>query len=205
MVVVIQEIFGVNADVQETCVELARLGYIAVAPDLFWRQAPGLNLNSWSEVEWKRGLDLYAKYDFDQGVRDIDALITAARGLEGSTGKVGIMGFCLGGLMTYLTAARTNVDAAAAYYGGGIDQHVGEAGDIDVPTIIHLAEQDEFIPEDARKKIVEAMASRSDVTVYTYPGCNHAFARHTGSHYDAEAAHKANERTYAHFATTLKS
>jgi len=117
-VVVLQEIFGVNMDMRETCDELAAQGFIAVCPDLSWRQEPGLDLNHWSDAEWKKGLALYAAYDRDKGVRDIVDTAHAAGQLDGASGKVGVMGFCLGGLMTFLTAAREKIDAAIAYHGG---------------------------------------------------------------------------------------
>src|SRR5580658_9700229 len=117
-VVVLHEVFGVNADIRKTCDELAEQGLIAVAPDLFWRQEPGLDLNHGSEAEWKRGLALNAAYDRDKGVHDVIDTAHAAGRLEGASGKVGVMGFCLGGLMTFLTAAREKIDAAVAYHGG---------------------------------------------------------------------------------------
>jgi carboxymethylenebutenolidase len=195
-VVVLQEIFGVNADIRKTCDELAEQGFLAVAPDLFWRQEPGLDLNHWSDAEWKKGLALYAAYDRDKGVRDIVTTAHAARQLEGASGKVGVMGFCLGGLMTFLTAARAKIDAAVAYHGGETEKYLDEAGKITAPMLMHLAEEDEFISKDAQAKIKAALSDKPNVEVYSYPGCNHAFARHTGTHYDAAAAAKANGRTW---------
>lgn len=204
VIVVIQEIFGVNADLRATCNELAGHGFIAVAPDLFWRDAPGLDLNALNEAEWARGLELYQKYDFDRGVRDIAATITAARQLEGSTGKIGVTGFCLGGLMTFLTAARIGVDAAVEYYGGGTDQYLNEADGITGPLMLHLGEEDEFISKAAQADIKNALAGKPNVTVHSYPGCSHAFARHNGFHFDAEAAAIANERTRIFFDRYLR-
>lgn len=203
VVVVLQEIFGVNADLRATCQELAGLGMIAIAPDLFWRDAPGLDLNSWSEDEWQQGLALYLAYDYDRGVEDISATLAAARGIEGGNGKVGVMGFCLGGLMTFLTAARTSVDAAVAYYGGGTDQYLGEAKGLQAPTIMHLAEEDEFISKDAQSRIKAALGPLPNVEIFSYPGCSHAFARHTGAHYDAASASLANSRTHTFLLNAL--
>lgn len=195
-VVVVQEIFGVNADIRETCDELAGRGFLAIAPDLFWREAPGLDLNSWSEADWKRGLTLYRAYDLDRGVRDIAATIEAARAAEGGSGAVGVMGFCLGGLMTYLAAARTPVDAAVAYYGGNTDQHLEEANAVRAPMLMHLGEEDEFISHDAQRRIRAALGDKPNVEIHGYGGCAHAFARHTGAHYDGAAAALANSRTH---------
>jgi carboxymethylenebutenolidase len=194
-VVVVQEIFGVNADVRTTCDELAQAGFVAIAPDLFWREEPGLDLNSWSEQEWARALELYGRYDIDRGVLDLAATIDAARSLVGTNGLVGITGFCMGGLLTFLAAARTDVDAAASYYGGNTELYLEEANDLAAPLILHLAEEDEFMSKDAQASIRAALRSKQNVSVFTYAGCSHAFARHTGLHYDAAAASLANERT----------
>jgi carboxymethylenebutenolidase len=194
--VVLHEVFGVNADIRKTCDELAGQGFIAVAPDLFWRQEPGVDLNHWSDAEWKKGLALYAAYDRNKGVLDIVDTAHAAGQLDGASGKVGVMGFCLGGLMAFLTAARTKIDAAVAYHGGDTEKYLDEAGGITAPMLMHLAEEDEFISKEAQARIKAALADKPNVEIYSYPGCNHAFARHTGTHYDAAAAATANGRTW---------
>ena len=195
-VVLLQELFGVNADIRKTCDELAEQGLIAVAPDLFWRQEPGVDLNHWSDAEWKKGLALYAAYDRNKGVLDIVDTARTAGQLDGASGKVGVMGFCLGGLMAFLTAARAKIDAAVAYHGGDTEQYLDEAGGITAPMLMHLAEEDEFISKEAQAKIKAALADKPNVEIHSYPGCNHAFARHTGTHYDAAAAAMANGRTW---------
>jgi len=204
VVIVLQEIFGINDDLKETCAELAREGYLALCPDLFWRLEPNVSLSKLTDEEWQKGFSLYQRFNFDQGVKDIAAVITSARTLPGVSGKVGVIGFCMGGLLTYLTAARSNADAAAAYYGGGTDAYVGEAGSIKTPLIYHLAEEDEYISKDAQKTIRDALAGHPQATVYSYPGCNHAFARNGGVHYSAEPAQSANKRTSDFFARTLR-
>ena len=203
-VVVLQEVFGVNNDMRQWCDELAARGFIAVCPDLFWRQEPGVDLNSWSDADWAKGLSLYAAYDRDHGVRDIAATVRAAGALESASGKVGAMGFCLGGLMTFLTAARGKVDAAVAYHGGETDKYLGEADRVFSPFLMHLGDEDEFIPTGAQEKIKGALSGKSNVVIYTYAGCKHAFARHKGTHYDAAAAAKANERTWLFLAEHLR-
>ncbi|CAN5143504.1 dienelactone hydrolase family protein [soil metagenome] len=203
VVIVLQEIFGVNADLRATCDELAAQGFIAIAPDLFWRDAPGLDLNAWSEDEWAIGLNLYQAYDYEKGVADVAATIEAARGIDGSNGLVGVMGFCLGGLMTFLVAARTDVDAAVAYYGGNTDQYLSEADGVISPMMMHLGAEDEFISKEAQSNIITALGGRPNVTIFSYPGCSHAFARHTGTHFDAKAAELANGRTVAFLRDSL--
>ena len=204
VVVVVQEIFGINEDMKATCHELAASGYIAVCPDLFWRQEPGLSLSHWTEAEWKKGLELYAAFNVDKGVEDVGQTIDTARTLPGSTGKVGVMGYCLGGLMTFLTAARIGADAAVEYYGGGTEKYAAEAANITAPLIIHLGEEDEFISPEAQAVIKDAVAGKPNIELFSYPGCSHAFARHTGTRYDAEAAKLANGRTWAFFDKHLR-
>jgi carboxymethylenebutenolidase len=202
-VLVLHEVFGVNADMRMTCDELAAKGFLAIAPDLFWRQEPGVSLSMWSDEEWKKGLALYTAYDRNQGVIDILAAVEAARRMAGSSGKVAVMGFCLGGLMAFLTSARGAVDAAVAYHGGDTESYLDEASAIRSPMLMHLAEEDEFISKDAQARIKAALAGKPNVQVYSYPGCNHAFARHTGAHYHAAAAALANGRTRDFLADTL--
>ncbi|CAN5146232.1 dienelactone hydrolase family protein [soil metagenome] len=202
-VVVLHEVFGVNEDIRQTCRELADAGFIAMAPELFWRQQRGVDLNTWSEEEWRKGLALYTAYDRDTGVRDVLATMRAAARLDGATGNVGVMGFCLGGLMTYLAAARHDVDAAVAYHGGDTENYLDEARAITAPLLMHLAEEDEFISKHAQGRIKAALADVPNATIYSYPGQNHAFARHTGTHYNAAAAALANGRTIAFLAKHL--
>jgi carboxymethylenebutenolidase len=169
-IVVLQELFGVNADIRKTCDELAGQGFIAVAPDLFWRQEPGVDLNHWSDAEWKKGLALYAAYDRNKGVLDIVDTAHAAGQLDGASGKVGVMGFCLGGLMAFLTAARAKIDAAVAYHGGDTEKHLDEAGGITAPMLMHLAEEDEFISKEAQAKIKAALADSQMWRSIVIPG-----------------------------------
>src|SRR5208282_564474 len=194
-VVVLQELFGVNADIRATCDELAAQGFIAIAPDLFWRQEPGVDLNVRSEADWQHGLRLYAAYDRDAGVKDIIETVRTAVELPESTGKVALQGYCLGALMTFLTAARHQVDAAVAYHGGDTEKYLGEVGGLHAPLLMHLGEEDEFISKPAQAEIKVALARKANATIHSYPGQRHAFSRHNGAHYDAGAAALANRRT----------
>src|ERR1700685_2113592 len=121
-VVVLQELFGVNDDMRKTCDELAEQGFMAVAPDLFWRQEPGVDLSVTSEPDWQHGLRLYQAYDRDAGARDVRDTANSVAKLPGCSGKVAVMGFCLGGLMTFLTAVRYGVAAAVVYHGGDTEK-----------------------------------------------------------------------------------
>jgi carboxymethylenebutenolidase len=202
-IVVLQEIFGVNPDMRQTADELAALGFIAICPDLFWRQAPNVQLSD--KTDWDQAGKLYAGYDRSQGVDDIVATLNTARTLPGATGKVGVMGFCLGGLMTFLTTARSDVDAAVCYYGGETDKYLSEVPNVKAPLIMHIGEEDEYISKDATKAIKEATRENAQIEVFTYPGCSHAFARHRGTKYDGAAATLANGRTASFFAKHLGS
>lgn len=204
VIIVLQEIFGVNEGIRSIADGYAAKGYIAVAPDLFWRMVPALELSEASEGDWARAFALYQAFDLDKGVRDIAAVAAAVRALPGASGKVGVTGYCLGGLMTFLAAARTDGDAFAAYYGGGTDAFLGEVADIRAPLLYHLAEADEFIGPDAQANIRAAFAGKDNIELFSYPGCNHAFARPGGKHYDDAAAQLANSRTDAFFARTLR-
>jgi carboxymethylenebutenolidase len=194
-VVVLQELFGVNADIRATCDELATQGFIAVAPDLFWRQEPGVDLGVRSDADWQHGLRLYGAYNRDAGAKDIRETIRAAAALPESTGKVAVQGYCLGALMAFIVAARYEVDAAVAYHGGDTEKYLGEVGGLRAPLLMHLGEEDEFISKAAQAEIKAALADKSNATVYSYPGQRHAFSRHNGLRYNAAAAALANGRT----------
>src|ERR1700688_2235284 len=195
-VVVLQELFGVNADIRKHCDELAAQGYLAVAPDLYWRQEPGVDLNVTSQADWDHGLRLYQAYDRDAGVKDIKDTIDAVRSLPECHGQGGLLGYFLGALMVFMTAVRKDgIDAAVWYHGADTDKYLGEVDGLHAPILAHLAEEDEFISKAAQAAIRAALAKKPNATVYSYPGQCHAFSRHNGAHYNAAAAHLANNRT----------
>jgi len=196
-VVVIQEIFGVNQVMRDITDGLAAQGFLAICPDLFWRIEPGIQLTDQSEADWQRAFALFNAFDVDTGIKDIAATIAAVRRDPGCDGKVGAVGFCLGGLLAFLTATRTDVDAAVAYYGVGIDSRLAEAATLDRPVLMHIAEEDQFVPKEAQAQIIGALEAHAFVEIHTYPGRDHAFARIGGQHYDALAAKLAGERTLA--------
>jgi carboxymethylenebutenolidase len=202
-VVVIQEIFGVNAVMRETADWLASEGYLAICPDLFWRIEPGIDITDKSKAEWDRAFELFGLFDAEKGVADIAATIDAIRKDAGCSGKVGAVGYCLGGKMAYLTAARTDVDAAVSYYGVGLDALTGEAGSIRKPLLMHIAGEDGFVPTEAQAAIHAALDGNPLIMIHDYPGRDHAFARQGGEHYDAADAGTANARTLAFFKANL--
>ena len=195
-VVVIQEIFGVNHAMVEVAEGLAANGFYAVVPDLFSQFEPGIVLDDRKPDELKRAFELFPKYDVDRGVEDIKATIAAVRALPGVSGKVGAVGYCLGGLQAFLAATRTDADAVVSYYGVNLDAFLGEADRIAHPLLVHIAGEDQFVPREAQDKVIAGLKDRPGVQVFRYEGADHAFARRAGDHYDADAARLADGRTH---------
>ena len=202
-IVVIQEIFGVNGVMRAIADDLAAQGYLAICPDLFWRIEPGIDITDQSEAEWAKAFELYTAFNVDKGVEDIGATLATIRADEGCNGKVGSVGFCLGGLLSFLTATRTDIDAAVCFYGVGIENKVDEAKSLSRPVMLHVAEEDQFVPKAAQATLTEALSAYPLVTVHNYAGRDHAFARKGGEHYDAADAALAEQRTLAFFAANL--
>lgn len=201
-IVVIQEIFGINAGIRRKCDQLAETGYLAIAPDLFWRLEPGLELDPDIPEQFQAALGWMGKFDQDQGVRDIEATIRAARAMVDG-GKVGAVGYCLGGRLAYMTAARTDIDASIGYYAVGIDGLLGEKHAIAKPLMLHIAGNDHFVSEEVREKMHAGLDDHPKVTLHDYPGVDHGFATEFGKRRVDDAAKLANERTVAFFAANL--
>jgi carboxymethylenebutenolidase len=204
-IVVVQEIFGVTDWLKSYADSLAAKGYMVLVPDLFFRLEPGLKLDDNNQEQLQKAFKLYGEFNQDQGVEDLKDVVKYARTLDGTNGKVGVTGFCLGGLMTYFMASRSDVDCAAAYYGGGIDQHLDEAKNIKQVFMLHLAENDQFINKEAQTKIIASLDKDCDSHVFVYPGVDHAFCRVGGGNYFERAAKTANERTDDFFARHLQN
>jgi carboxymethylenebutenolidase len=198
-ILVIQEIFGVNQVMRDITDGFAAQGYVALCPDLFWRQEPGIQLTDKTEAEWARAFQLYQGFDEAKGVNDLKASLAHLRGLPACTGKAGSVGYCLGGKLAYLMATRSDADCNVGYYGVGIDKALDEASKITRPLMLHIAEKDEFCPPEAQAQIKAVLGKNPKVTIHSYPGLGHAFARPGGEHYDKAAAETANQRTAAFF------
>ena len=193
--VVLQEIFGVNAVMRGVADGLAAQGYCALVPDLFWRLQPNVQLTDKTDAEWQQAFVLMNRFDPAAGVQDIQASITHLRGLTGVSGKVGAVGYCLGGLLAYLTATRTDADASVGSYGVNIQDHLAEAAQIKKPLMLHIAENDGFSSLEKREQVMAGLMDNPHVTLHVYPGVDHAFARPGGKNFNAEAAHLADSRT----------
>ncbi len=198
-ILVIQEIFGVNAVMRDLCDGFAAQGYLAISPDLFWRQKPGIQLTDKSDAEWQQAFGYMKGFNEAKGIADLQATLDHLRADPGCSGKVGSVGYCLGGRLAYLMATRSNADCSVGYYGVGIEGLLGEAAAITKPLMLHIAEADEYCPKDAQAQIAQGLARHALATLHSYPGVGHAFARVGGKHWNAEAARLANERTAAFF------
>ena len=194
-VVVAQEIFGVNQVMRDVCDWLAGAGFLACCPDIFWRIEPGIQLTDKSEAEWARAFELFQAFDVDKGIVDLKAALASMRQQADCTGAAGAIGYCLGGKLAYLMAARSDSDAGVSYYGVGLDELLGEAGNITKPLLLHVAAKDQFVPPEAQEKIKAGLADNPHVTLHVYDGNDHAFARLGGEHYDKTAADLANGRS----------
>lgn len=199
VIVVIQEIFGVNATMRGLCDDLAEKGYLAVCPDLFWRIEPGIDITDKTEAEMKRAFELYGLFNVETGVRDIAATLAAVLHHPDSNGKVGALGYCLGGLLAALTAFRSDSVATVSYYGVGIENFLSEAAHLKHPLLLHIAGADQFVPAAAQETLLAAASESTLMQAYRYDGEHHAFARLGGQHYSATSATLANERTLAFF------
>jgi len=207
-IIVIPEIFGINAGIRQKCDKLAAKGYLAVAPDLFWRFAPGVELNPDVEEELNEAFGYFQNYDADNGVKDIEASIKAIRGgklVDGvaEIGKVGCVGYCLGGKLAYMAAARTDIDASVGYYGVGIDGMIDEADAIANPLMLHIPTADGFVDADAQAAMHKGLGNHGKVTLYDYDGLDHGFATEIGERRDEEGAALADKRTAEFFAEHL--
>ena len=202
-IVVIQEIFGMNAGIRRKCDTLAEAGYLAIAPDLFWRLERGIELDPDIKPEFDRALELMGQFDQDKGVADIEATIRAARAELGDSSKVGVVGYCLGGRLAFMTAARTDVDASVGYYGVGIDGLLGEKHAIAHPVLVHVPEEDHFVDKAAQAAMHAGLDDHPKVTIYDYAGEDHGFATEFGERRSDASAKLADERTAKFFAENL--
>jgi carboxymethylenebutenolidase len=173
-IVVIHEIFGVNEYVTGICRRLAELGYVALAPDLFWRIAPGLAL-AHDEEGLARAMENVSRFDAEAAVGDVAVALDHLRSLPEVQGGVGVLGFCLGGTIAYLAAAAASPDVAVSYYGSGVPAAVDQAERIDCPVLIHFGGDDPYIPREQIEVARAALADRPGVTFVVHEGAGHAF------------------------------
>jgi carboxymethylenebutenolidase len=190
--VLIQEIFGVNKVMRDLADDYASQGFHVLVPDLFWRLEPGIDITDQTPEEMQQAFSLFGRFNVDTGIMDIQATIDHSRQTHA---RIGAVGFCLGGLLAYLAATRTTIDASVSYYGVGIQDLLAEAGHATKPLLLHIAEQDSFVNEAAQQAINAHLSALPQIHIQHYAGLGHAFARKGGDHYDGEAARLANQRT----------
>lgn len=194
-VIVIQEIFGINQGIREKCDWLASEGFIACAPDLFWRIEPGIELSDQKPEELERAFQLFGEFDIDLGIEDLKATYHTLKGHANSNGKVGCLGYCLGGKLAYLMACRSDVDVSVGYYGVGIEGMLEDAQNIKNPLALHIACKDGFVPPEAQAAIHSKLDSNPLITLHDYKEMDHAFTRVGGDNYDEQAAQLADTRS----------
>ena len=199
-IVVIQEIFGVNEGIRRKADHWASLGYIGIAPDLFWRLEPGVELDPDVPEQFQQALGLMQRLDQDKAIADIEACIRDARRRLAEGGRVGAVGYCLGGRLAFMTSTRTDIDASVAYYGVGLEGLMGEKHAIARPLLLHIAGADHFVTPDKQALIHEGLDDHPKVRIEDYPGEDHGFAAEMGNRRSEEAARLADSRTEAFFA-----
>ena len=190
-IIAIMEIWGVNDTMRKHAQEFADAGYICLVPDLFWRQEPGVELSDRNPADGQKAFDLYYDFDYDLGVRDMEDTMQWLRTVPGGTGKVGSVGYCLGGKLCYLMCCRTDIDCAVAYYGTYIEHNIREAPNLHRPFMLHMAMKDRWVQAEVNEMLERRLSPNPLVTIHKYPEADHAFARHGGKPYRKEEADRA--------------
>ena len=201
-IVVLQEIFGVNQFLRSIADWYAARGFVAICPDLFWRQERGIELTDQSEAEWQKAFQLYQGLDVDKAIDDAAASLEFLRQHPACNGRAGAVGFCLGGNLAWLLSVRYKPDCAVGYYGVAIEQTLSEVNGLANPLMLHIAGRDDHCPPEAQKQIHATLDENPLVTIYDYPNSEHAFSR-PGKHYDAAAAELAHLRSLEFFVRHL--
>ena len=190
-IIAIMEIWGVNDTMRAHAQEFAEAGFVCLVPDLFWRQEPGVELSDRNPEDVKKAFDLYYDFDYDLGVGDmVDTWKFLERRPE-CNGKVGAVGYCLGGKLCYLMCCRTEIDCAVAYYGTYIEHNIREAPKLHRPFMLHMAMKDRWVQAEVNDLLERRLAPNPFVTIHQYPDADHAFARHGGRTYSKPEADRA--------------
>ena len=190
-IVAIMEIWGVNDTMRKHAHEFAEAGFVCFVPDLFWRQEPGVELSDGNPADVKKAFDLYYDFDYDLGVRDMEDTVKHLATLPECNGRVGAVGYCLGGKLCYLLCCRTDIDCAVAYYGTYIEHNIREVGNLHRPFMLHMAMKDRWVQAEVNDLLERRLAPNPLVEIHKYPGADHAFARHGGRTYSKPEADRA--------------
>lgn len=203
-IILVHGMGGLDVHMRALCDDLADSGYIVICPDLFERQKKGAVAQDLSEQENVLALSLYKNFDVSAGLRDIFAALATLRQTHGCNGKIGILGFCLGGRLAFLSAARSDVNCAVGYDNVGIEDLLNDVSDISVPLLLHFGEENLLMPEATRKKILSRLENNKKIQFQLYPSAGHAFTEKKGCKYNPESAKIAQEKTKSFLATHLK-
>jgi carboxymethylenebutenolidase len=198
-IIAIMEIWGVNHTMREHAREFAQAGFVCLVPDLFWRQQPGVELYDANPDHVRKAFDLYYDFDYDLGVQDMVDTRNHLECLPECNGKVGAVGYCLGGKLCYLMCCRTAIDCAVAYYGTYIEHNIREAPNLHRPFMLHMAMKDRWVQAEVNDLLERRLSPNPLVTLHKYPGADHAFARHGGKAYSKPEADRALELTIGFF------
>src|ERR1700682_2285058 len=182
-IIAIMEIWGVNDTMRHHAREFAEAGFVCLVPDLFWRQEPGVELSDRDPAHVQKAFDLYYEFYYDLGVRDMEDTRHFLEGLPECNGKVGAVGYCLGGKLCYLMCCRTDIDCAVAYYGTYIEHHIREAPNLHRPFMLHMALKDRWVQAEVNDVLERRRSPTPLVRIPKYPGADHAFARKAGKTY----------------------
>ena len=190
-IIAIMEIWGVNDTMRAHAHEFAEAGFVCLVPDLFWRQEPGVELSDRHPGDVEKAFDLYYSFDYDLGVEDMEDVRACLKTLPEVNGKVGAVGYCLGGKLCYLMCCRTEIDCAVAYYGTYIEHNIREVGNLHRPFVLHMAMKDRWVQKEVNELLERKLSPNPLVTIHKYPGADHAFARHGGLTYSKAEADRA--------------
>lgn len=201
--VLIQEIFGVNEHIRAVADQYAADGYTVLAPDIFWRSSPRLELG-YDQQGFDRGLALLSEMNIDAAAKDLRVTVTTLRSHAACTGTVGSVGYCMGGLLSFIAAAEAGVDTAVCYYGGGIHNNLARASKIKCPVLFHFAEKDAYIPPEAVAAVNKTMGNRKNVRIIVHPGVDHGFNCWRRPAWNQVTAARARGQSLVHLSETLR-
>jgi len=201
-ILLLQEIFGVNEHIRAVADQYASDGFTVLAPDIFWRDERRLELD-YNALGFERGLGLLGKLDFNAAANDMKAAVAVLKNHAACTGKVASVGYCMGGLLSFIAAASAGVNSAVCYYGGGIDQHLDRAAKIKCPVLFHFAQKDHYIPAAAVRRVAKAMGDRNNVRLIVHPKVDHGFNCWRRPAWHQATAAKARGQTLVHLAQTI--